>query len=225
MQTLKFHYNRLLRRRGVFAFLASLPRDAAILDVGCGNDSPYRIKICFPGLVYTGLDIGNYNQTKPILADRYVVTTPERFASTIREFGTQFDAVISSHNHEHCDAPDETLKAMLEVVKPGGKICLAFPCEASIDFPHRRVTLNYFDDPTYRGHPPSFERVSQELRDSGFQLDHAIRRYRPALLWLLGLLQEPLSRLIGSNLQGTWALCGFETVIWGRRVSSDTHQR
>jgi SAM-dependent methyltransferase len=224
LHTLKFHYNLLVRRRGLFAFLASLPPDAAILDVGCGNDSPYRIKTCFPGMVYTGLDIGDYNQTKPILADRYVVTSPDRFASTIREFGAQFDAVISSHNLEHCDARDETLKAMLEVVNPGGKIYLAFPCEASTDFPHRRVTLNYFDDPTHRGYPPSFEKVCQELRDGGFRLDYVVRRYRPALLWLLGLLQEPMSRLIGRNLQGTWALYGFETIIWGSRAASGTRQ-
>ncbi len=225
MHTLKFHYNLLVRRRGLFAFLASLPPDAAILDVGCGNDSPYRIKTCFPDMVYTGLDIGDYNQTKPILADRYVVTSPDQFASTIRDFGAQFDAVISSHNLEHCDAPDETLQAMLEVVKPGGKIYLAFPCQASIDFPHRRVTtLNYFDDPTHRGLPPSFDMVSQELLNGGFRLDHTIRRYRPALLWLLGLLQEPISRLIGRNLQGTWALYGFETIIWGSRIASGTRE-
>lgn len=224
MNTLKFYYNRMVRTRGLFAFLASLPPDAAILDVGCGNDSSYRIKTCFPGMLYTGLDIGDYNQTKPILADRYVVTSPGRFSSTIRDFGTQFDAVISSHNLEHCDEPDETLQAMLEVVKPGGKIYLAFPCEASTDFPQRRVTLNYFDDPTHRALPPSFEKVSQELLNGGFRLEYNVRRYRPALLWLLGLVQEPISRLIGRNLQGTWALYGFETIIWGTRAASGTRK-
>lgn len=224
MNTLRYYYNRLTRRRGLYAFLASLPPDAVILDVGCGNDSPYRIKTCFPRMLYTGIDIGDYNQTRPMLADRYVVTSPDLFASTIRDLGPQFDAVISSHNLEHCDAPDETLRAMLQVIKPDGKIFLAFPCEASTDFPHRQVTLNYFDDPTHRGLPPSFEKVSQELCDGGFRLVHAIRRYRPALLWLVGLLQEPLSRFLGRNLQGTWALYGFETIIWGSRQAPGTRK-
>ena len=60
---------KILRPNGKDAFLMSLPRAAEILDVGCGNNSPFRTKKILPKCIYTGIDIGDYNQSKPNLAD------------------------------------------------------------------------------------------------------------------------------------------------------------
>ena len=68
--------------------------------MGCGNDSPARVKSLRPDLWYIGLDIlGDDNQTKPTnLANEYIITAPESFADRIRDFEAGVDAVVSAHN-------------------------------------------------------------------------------------------------------------------------------
>jgi SAM-dependent methyltransferase len=126
-----------------------------LLDVGCGNNAPYITKTLFPLFHYTGIDVADYNQSSPNLADQYIVTTPEQFHENIVKLG-KFDCVVSSHNLEHVDEREKTLVAMISAVKNGGYIFLAFPTEASVHFPSRKKTLNYFDDPTHKESPPIF---------------------------------------------------------------------
>lgn len=207
-----------LRRRGKVSFLRTLKPSSKILDVGCGNDSPYRFKRILPNCDYTGIDVGDYHQTKPNLADRYIITKPEDFAGEIAKISNEFDAVVSSHNLEHCNDRVETLSAMLRSVKPGGVIYLSFPCENSVNFPHRQGTLSYFDDATHRDTPPNFNDVMSELINSGFEVKFSAKRYRPAVLWLLGLFVEPISSKKRRVLKGTWEFYGFESVIWAKKA-------
>src|SRR5882672_264584 len=95
--------SRLLRARGKEAFVHSLPKNARLLDVGCGNNSPLRIKAQRPDIDYTGIDVGSaYQPIDPTLhADRYVLASREQFAEAVGAAG-QFDAVICSHTIEHC---------------------------------------------------------------------------------------------------------------------------
>lgn len=209
---------RHLMPHGLVAFLQTLPAGARLLDVGCGNDSPFRVKRVRPDLHYTGLDIGDYNQTRPNLADRYRLTTPERFAAEIAAMPGAFDAVVSSHNLEHCDDRDATLDAMIAALAPGGRLYLAFPCEASVRFPARRGTLNYFDDATHRGAPPDWDRTLGTIERGGLRLLRASARARPPVMWAAGLALEPASALSGRLMPGTWQFWGFESVVWAERA-------
>jgi SAM-dependent methyltransferase len=211
-----------LRPRGKFAFLRSLPPNARVLDVGCGNNSPRDAKILRPDLVYTGLDVGDYNQQDSIrYADTYTLTTPADFASAIRAQAGRMDAVLSSHNLEHCDEPVAVLEAMVAALRPGGRLFLAFPCEESVHFPSRRGCLNFFDDATHKA-VPRWDAVLRTLTGAGLTVDYACKRYRPPVLAGAGLALEPLGRLLKHNMPGgaTWALYGFESVIWGRLRAS-----
>ena len=207
-----------LRPRGKASFLFQLNHDASILDVGCGNNSPFYIKSVLPHSRYTGLDIGDYNQTLPNVADRYIVTTPERFATEIAQFPNSFDAVICAHNLEHCDDREQTLIAMLESLKPDGKIYLAFPCQKSVGFPKRRGSLNYYDDASHQAQPPDYEKLLEELKARGFSIVFATPHYQPLLLWCWGLLVEPCSAFRKQAFIGTWELYGFESVIWAQKT-------
>lgn len=211
-----------LRRRGKQAFLNSLPTGARVLDVGCGNNSPRDAKVLRPDLVYLGLDVGDYNQQEAVrYADHYLVVTPAEFASAIAAHAGTMDAVVSSHNLEHCDDPRAVLAAMAAALRPGGQLFLAFPCEASIGFPRRRGGLNYFDDGTHQA-VPGWDAVVEALRFGGVTPFFATRRYRPLALAAVGLLLEPLARALGRNMpaSATWALYGFESIIWGRRAGA-----
>jgi SAM-dependent methyltransferase len=214
----------LLKRRGKAAFLRSIAPHSAVLDVGCGNDSPVRFKSVRPDVLYVGVDVGDYNHTASptLVADDYVLTSPELFAQTIASFSGKFDVVVSAHNLEHCNEPDRVLQAMVVALTQGGRIYLAFPCEASVHFPRRTGgCLNFNDDGTHRV-PPNFDSVRESLISQGMRIDFAARRYRPALLFSIGLLLEPLAALFARTMPGgtTWALYGFESIIWATRPHS-----
>jgi len=209
---------RWLRPKGKADFLFHLKPSASILDVGCGNNSPFYIKSILPDSTYTGLDIGDYNQSLPNVADRYILTTTEKFAAEIARFKNVFDAVICAHNLEHCDDRDQTFVAMLESLKPGGKMYLAFPCQQSVHFPKRRGSLNYFDDPSHVAEPPDYRRLIDELKARRFSILFATPNHQPRLLWLWGLLVEPCSAFRKRAFIGTWELYGFESIIWAQKT-------
>ena len=207
-----------LRAHGRISFLSKLPPQSKILDVGCGNSSPFYVKQVLPKCEYTGIDVCDYNQSKPNLADHYIVTSPNNFTSEISKLSDTFDAVISSHNLEHCDDRSGTLKAMLSSLKVGGQIYISFPCEDSVSFPSRCGTLNYFDDVSHKSPPPNFHELLETLRQARFEIIFKTQHYKPNFLWLLGLFCEPFSAYKRKLLPGTWEYYGFESIIWAKKT-------
>lgn len=222
---LRQFFSIILHPNGKVQFLTRLSDRASILDVGCGNNSPYLVKSIMPRSIYTGIDIGDYNQTRPNVADHYIVTTPEAFADRISEFDACFDAVISSHNLEHCNDRLETFHAMLQATRPGGLMYVSFPSASSITFPRRIGTLNYFDDPTHKDLPPDVDQLLEVAHVHGFETVFVTRRNQPLLSWFLGLLLEPISMLTRKVMRGTWELYGFESVMILRCVRDQAPQR
>ena len=210
---------RCIRPRSKQSFLCQLQPSADILDVGCGNDSPFFTKRLLPLCTYTGIDIADYNQTASYLADRYIITSPERFPDVVRQFKEHFDAVISSHNIEHCDEREKTFAAMLEAVKHGGRLFMSFPSANSVNFPRREGCLNYYDDPTHKDPPPKAEQFVAELCANGFDIEFATIQYQPIVDYIRGLIHEPVSRRRDKIVAGTWEYYGFESIIWACRRS------
>ncbi len=210
---------KILRKNGKTDFLSKLNSNSSILDIGCGNNSPFNTKKILPNCNYTGIDIGNYNQTKPFLADKYILTTPQNFSNEIKKFHKIFDAVISSHNLEHCIDRKSTLKAMLGALKIGGKLFLSFPCEQSINFPKRGGTLNYYEDLTHKLSPPNFIEIVTSIKKEMFEIEYAEKNYSPTILHLIGLACEPLSKLTNKNMLGTWEYYGFESIIIAKKIN------
>jgi SAM-dependent methyltransferase len=221
--TLKYLVNAFLRPNGKYYFLRTLKNNSKILDVGCGNSSVARVKSLLPKCDYTGIDVGDYNQTdySKNLMDSYLIFEPNKFSSGIRALGQNtFDVVISSHNIEHCDDPYTTLLEMLYVLKPGGSIYLSFPCSKSINFPSRYGTLNYFDDDTHKANPPDFDLISNKLSAAGFEITFATRQYKPFLLFFIGFILEFFSNKQKKVFIGTWEFYGFESIIHAKKTDS-----
>lgn len=216
---LRLIYNLIFRPKGIHKFISTIPDGSKLLDVGCGNDSPKRVKDINPNIIYSGIDVADYNQSSANYADEYIITKPEDFSQTIRNLGEKFNFVTSSHNLEHCNDPYKTLVSICSALRSNGKLFLAFPCEDSVNFPSRKVTLNFYDDDTHIDKPIDFEKVLKILKENNFKVTYSKKKYKPTLLYIIGFLQEPFSRLIGKNLQGTWAYYGFETIIWA--IKSD----
>lgn len=211
----------LLRTRGKDSFIRALNPKVRVLDVGCGNDSALEIKSVRPDFYYIGIDVGDYNQTVPVrqIADQYILTPSKDFDATISQFRGCVDAVISSHNLEHCENPGTVLRAMCQSLKLGGRMYLAFPCEKSVSFPHRKGTLNFYDDETHQS-CPSYTGVLNVLKEEGLDIEFCSQMYRPLLLALAGILLEPISSASKRVMpaRSTWALYGFETIIWSKKM-------
>ena len=100
----RFVRAHLTNRYAKAAFIDACGYSARVLDVGCGNNSPHVFKTLRPDLYYVGLDVSDYNQVSDPTqdADEYILVPADRFADKIFEMNGVFDAVVSSHNIEHC---------------------------------------------------------------------------------------------------------------------------
>lgn len=214
-------FNKVLKRRGKRAFFSSLPPRSRVLDVGCGSTSPRFFKALRPDCHYVGVDIDCGHAHSPNRTQEFIYTAPEHFASTIQSLKDQFDAVVSSHNIEHCNTPREVIAGMLKCIKPGGRLYISFPCEESITFPRRKGTLNFFDDATH-SQVPDWNLIVSAIKEEGYAVEFIAKRYRPPILAFIGLLIEPVLALVGkAHPATTWSLYGFESIIWASRPKSE----
>ena len=182
--------------------------------MGCGCATVIGTKSLLPKSTYFGIDIGDYGQSNKskILMDKYILTSSKKFAESILDINEKFDAVISSHNLEHCENPDSVLYAMMQKVKKEGKLFISFPAKESINFPNR-IGLNYFSDKTHNLLPPNGDEIVTKLKKNNFKILFYTKRYRPIFFFILGLLNEPISFIRKVNMKGTWELYGKETII------------
>lgn len=206
---------KVLKPYGKANFLTSLPKNSRVLDVGCGNNSPHNAKKLRNDIFYVGIDIEDYNQSTKSLdvADEYIIANSNTFSRDIDAIQYDFDAIISSHNLEHCDNREAVLRSMSKKLLAGGKFYLAFPSSQSVKFPKRTNTLNYFDDTTHVDLPPNVPWVLSVLKEFNLHVDVFSDGYRPLILRLLGMLIEPISILTGKRYLGSWEYHGFETII------------
>ena len=220
MINLKLLFHKILRPTGKYSFLSKMPSGTKILDIGSGK-SPNRIKSLFPNLHYTGLDITNHFVNKKCMADEYVLTDIKNFTKVLNIKKEKYFCTISSHNLEHCEEREIVLLRSISTVKQGGYLYLSFPSKNTINLPGgREGTLNYFDDSTHKFYPPDVEKIKRCLYQNNFKIIKIKESYKPMLLWILGLIIEPLSNLTKKVLPGTLQFWGFETIIIAKKVNN-----
>lgn len=224
MRSLNFIKNRIsifIRPFGKRAFLHKFNGKISILDVGCGNESVNVVKSLLPESYYVGLDVHDYNLSEKSKKhiDQYIITTPDKFHDEILKNKNKFDLVLSNHNLEHCNHREQTLDAMISSIKDDGFIHLSFPSEKSTTFPSRRGTLNYFDDKTHKYGPPNYDVILDELNKNNFEIIYSTKHYRPRMLYILGMIIEPISKITKRVYKGTWEFFGFESIIIAKKKS------
>ena len=209
-----------LRLNGKFSFLNSIPKNSKILDVGCGNNSAYKIKRFLPDSYYVGIDIGDYNNKNDanIYADEYILTDPSKFVDSINLLSYKFDAIISSHNLEHCNDRYGTLNAIIDKLNNSGKLYLSFPSEKTINFPKRKGTLNYFDDLTHKDLPPDYNLILEIIKGKSLNILFSTPSYRPFLLSCIGYFTNLISKYTKKIHIGMWEWWGFESIIIAQKI-------
>ena len=204
-----------LRPNGKVDFLNSIPKNSFILDVGCGNNSPLLVKSFLPNSYYVGIDVDNYNNDYDVykVADEYILSDPNDFVKSLLSINSNFDAIISSHNIEHCNDRIGVLNAMIDKLNYGGKLYLSFPSKESINFPNRIGCLNYFDDPTHKDLPPDFDLILKILRDKKLNVIFSKTSYKPFLLSFIGIFSNLISYITKKVHVGMYEIWGFESII------------
>lgn len=221
--SIKFKHllSRMITPKGKSSFLASIPPKGKILDVGCGNESPLIAKTIRRDIHYVGLDIETYNLSSESIeaADSFFLTNQKNFHEKIHELPNDFDAIICSHNLEHCNDYMAVTKAMAKSLKKEGTLYISFPCEESVNFPNRDGSLNFYDDLTHKN-VISYTPYIDGLKKMGLKIVFSKKRYRPIFPFLIGLIFEPFGRVMNRQapLGGTWALYGFETIIIAKKT-------
>jgi len=195
-------------------FLETIPPNSRILDVGCGNDSPRKVKSVLPNCYYIGIDICDYNQSSKVFADEYHIVEKEIFNKTIDSF-SNIDVVISYHNIEHVNNRKECLNAMKKVLKRNGLLYLVTPSENSIFFPSRNGTLNYYDDITHKLTPLRFADTINNLKHNGFKIIKSRKQYRPIVFFIIGLFKELFKPQ--KTTFYSWCFYGFESIILAKK--------
>lgn len=207
----------LFKPNGKISFVNRFKNDRkVVLDVGCGNDSVKQIKSVMPNCYYIGVDIGDYNlsQESKNMIDDYHLTTAELFHEEIDKI-KNVDIAISSHNLEHCNHPEQVLEAIANALNNKGVLYLSFPCEESVNFPHRKGTLNFYDDSTHQN-IVNWDNTLDFLTKK-FILIKNIKNNRPFIMRIIGQLNEFSSKKNGMNKMGTWEYYGFESIIWAKK--------
>jgi 2-polyprenyl-3-methyl-5-hydroxy-6-metoxy-1,4-benzoquinol methylase len=200
---------RLLKPLGRSAFLRSLDEGSAVLDVGCGESGGRVAKAASRRLRYTGIDI----EPRTVDPDqRFILTDAANFSGSIGELDGCFEAIVSCHNIEHCDAEEETLRSMARALKSGGRLYISTPSEKAEGLPSRYPCLNYFDDKTHKRDRMKINEIVKILEREGLQVEVLASEYRPLILRIIGLVLEVPSRMTSKCMLGTWELHGFESV-------------
>ncbi len=105
------------------------PKDKKIIDVGCGNGG-VSIAFALAGAEVSGIDIeNNLYEIAKLHAKAYDVSAKFfLYDGLILPFGDNFfDHAISVSVLEHTTDPIKYLSEILRVIKPNGKLYLAFP--------------------------------------------------------------------------------------------------
>lgn len=195
-------------------FILNIPKNAALLDIGCGNHSPSFYHSLNPNIQYSGVDIQEYNldERDYQFAKKIYFFEEGKFATEISAIQHSFDYVVSAHNIEHTSKPLDVVDAMMSRLKKGGRLYLAFPTAKSVKFPNRKGTLNFYDDETHQ-YLPNAEMLIERIKNNNGSIVYFRKQYRSFYGFVKGLLQEPFSILLNKKLSHTWHVWGFETII------------
>ena len=126
-------------------------KDLNILDIGAGSHSASITKKWLPECNYTGVDLeGSYNNDD---SDFNAMDTFIAMDLTKLEFSKipegKYDLIVMAHVIEHLHNGDKVIEGLLSKLETGGIIYIEFPSARSVNFPSKRETLNFHDDPTH----------------------------------------------------------------------------
>jgi 2-polyprenyl-3-methyl-5-hydroxy-6-metoxy-1,4-benzoquinol methylase len=198
-----------------YCFVKNLDKGSKVFDVGCGNHSASKINYLNKDIIIDGIDIIEYNTNnndKAIMRN-YFIVEPTKFNAFIQNLEEPYNAIICSHVIEHVENVQELLTVLLNKLDINGVLYLSFPNSASVHFPKRNGTLNFFDDNTHAQQPPNLEDIEKIILNTNCRILKKVTPNKIFLGYILGMIVEPISAFTKKVLPFTWYYWGFENVL------------
>lgn len=187
-----------IARRGLFLHVRGLARHitGATLDVGCGM-KPYR-GLCASDS-YVGLELDTPESRARGVADVFYDGSRFPFSDAV------FDSVLCNQVLEHVFTPEEFLRDVLRVLKPGGHVLLTVP-----------FVWDEHEQPRDYGRYSSFG-IADLVRRAGFEIIDQRRSVDHvgalAQLWVGYLYKKTVTRSVPLNIAVTALLMAPFTVL------------
>jgi len=181
-----------------------------ILDIGCGNYSLQRAKLQYPKSKYYGLDLQRrfYSLKEIRMMEKFFEIDLNTLDYSEIPYNF-FDIIILSHVLEHLPEGRKVLIQLISKLKKNGLIYIEYPSIRSTKLPHRKGTLNFFDDPSHIS-LYSNEEFRFILMRSGFKiLKEGIRRDFRKIIFLPFLIIYDLFKYRLIKTGHLWDLFGF----------------
>ncbi len=194
-------------------------KDIKLLDVGSGNHSPSQFKKYFPSSVYHGIDFDlNYNNTTDDIANMDKFFNLDLSKLEFEEIPEQYyDGIIMAHIIEHLENGDQVIEKLSSKLKSGGFIYIEYPSSSSVDFPSKKGTLNFHDDPTHI-RMYQLNELAKQMESMGFEIkSKGIRRnYFNIMIMPLKFVHNIIKYkyIMGSVY---WDLYGFAEYVWAKK--------
>lgn len=191
-----------------------------VLEIGIGNDSPYRFKKYFKKCLYDGLDVDlNYNLSEKSIfqINRFYkmnLENPE-FSQIPDSF---YDYILIAHVIEHINNGEEVIKEICKKISFGGYIYIEYPSEKSKYFPSMKGTLNFYDDKTHKRFY-DIKIINNILVRSGFSIIKSGRK--KDYLRIIALPYMIIKSLIKYRyIRGSifWDVLGFAEYIFAKKI-------
>ncbi|HOE05633.1 MAG TPA: class I SAM-dependent methyltransferase [Bacteroidales bacterium] len=190
-----------------------------LLDAGSGNSAATKLKKHMPKCLYYGIDITrDYNYRPDDFALMEGFWEKDLTQLSFGDIPDQhFDAIIMTHVIEHLHNGDQVIEALLSKLKSGGYIYIEYPSARSVNFPSKRGTLNFYDDPTHV-RIYTLNEVKSIVEKSGCTVqDAAIRRdLRNILIMPVKMLHNRIKYgYVMSSVYWDWY--GFAEYVFARK--------
>jgi SAM-dependent methyltransferase len=193
-----------------------------VLDIGCGNHSPFITKRWFPNCEYHGADIQDYGIDEQDRAhmDRFFPLTFDGggYEAMADDY---YDLVFLNHVTEHMPDPAPVVEMLCRKLRTGGIFWIAFPSLKSLSLPSADGTLHFCDDPTHvrvcdvREFANIFLRNRLKIVKGGRSFNWP-RFVIGLVLWPLSKLRQLVKGRMSANCM--WYLYGFEDCVAGQKL-------
>lgn len=118
-------FTDFFRRKRAKYISLKIPKNAKVLDIGCGNGNFLKYLSVLGDFELHGIEIEGGSAER---AKKIDVVNLKIGALTSNDYRKNyFDAITLFHVFEHLPNPKETLDIIKEIIKPGGLLVISFP--------------------------------------------------------------------------------------------------